>query len=35
LLEEIQNPKIVVDFTSNEIDVVAGKVDVAAAKLFA
>lgn len=34
LLEEVQNPEIVVDLTANEIDVVASEVHVACAKLF-
>lgn len=35
LLEEIQNPQIVVNFRSNEIDVVACEVHVALTELLA
>lgn len=35
LLEEVQNPKIVVDFASHKVDVVAQKVYVALTELFA
>lgn len=34
LLKKVQNPKIVVDFASNQIDVVASEVHVALSELF-
>lgn len=34
LLKKVQNPKIVVDFASNQIDVVASKVHVALSEFF-